>query len=88
MGVCAVPILDEGAVNEAVDFDSRFDSVSRRTQLDSLIISALRISLSRLHKDHARDVLIGEIFATRRAWGMSPAQVVLYLDSSATVRHP
>jgi hypothetical protein len=72
-----VPILDEGAVNEAVEFDSRFDSVPRRTQLDSLIIGALRISLDRLHKDHVRDVIIGEIFATRRVWGMSPAQIVL-----------
>jgi hypothetical protein len=52
--------------------------------LDTLLIDSLQISLDRLHKDHVRDVIVGEIFATRRGWGMSPAQIVLYLDASTT----
>jgi len=53
------------------------------TPLDTLIIGALRIGLDRVHKDHMRDVIVGEIFAARRAWGMSPIQIVLYLDANS-----
>ena len=47
-----MPLLDERAVNEAVQFDSRFGNASMRTLLDTLIIGALGIDLGRLHKDH------------------------------------
>jgi hypothetical protein len=77
-----VPILDKRAVDEAVRFDLRFDHTSMPTLLDTLLIDSLQISFDRLHKDHVRDVIVGEIFATRRGWGMSPAQIVLYLDVS------
>jgi len=77
----AVPILDKRAVDEAVGFDLRFDHMSMPTLLDTLLIDSLQISLDRLHKDHVRDVIVGEIFATRRGWGMSPAQIVLYLEA-------
>jgi len=80
-----VPRLYKTAVDEAVQFDSRFGIASMPTLLDTLIIDALSIGLNRLHKDHVRDVLVGEIFAVRRAWGMSPSQIVLYLDASATL---
>ena len=83
-GVPTVPILDKRAVDEAVQFATRFSNASMPTPLDTLIIGALRIGLDRLHKDHVRDVIVGEIFATRRAWGMSPSQIVLYLDASPT----
>jgi len=83
-GVCAVPLLDERAVNEAVQFDLSFNSAPMTTLLDTLIIDALRIGLNRLHKDHVRDVIIGAIFAARRASGMSPSQIVFYLEKSAT----
>jgi len=79
-----VPFLDKRAVTDAVEFDSRFGNVSMRTLLDTLIIGALGIDSSRLHKDHIRDVIVGEIFTTRRAWGLSPIQIVLYLDASTT----
>jgi hypothetical protein len=82
-----VPLLDERAVNEAVQFDSRFGNASMRTLLDTLIIGALGIDLGRLHKDHIRDLIVGEIFTMRRAWGMSPIQIVLYLDGSTTSGH-
>ncbi len=82
-----MPFLDERAVNEAVQFDSRFGNASMRTLLDTLIISALGIDLGRLHKDHIRDLIVGEIFTMRRAWGMSPIQIVLYLEGSTTSGH-
>ena len=81
-----MPILDKRAINKAVQLDLRFDNMSMRTLLDTLLIDSLQISLDRLHKDHVRDVIVGEIFATRRGWGMSPAQIVLYLDASAENR--
>jgi len=83
-GVCAVPLLDKRAVNEAVQFDSSFNSAPMTTLLDTLIIDPLRIGLNRLHKDHVRDVFIGAIFAARRTLGMPPSQIVLYLERSAT----
>ena len=79
-----MPILNKRAVDEAVRFDLRFDNTSMRTLLDTLLIDSLQISLDRLHMDHRRDVIVGEIFAMRRGWGMSPAQIVLYLDMSTT----
>ena len=81
-----MPILDKRAIDEAVQFDLRFDNTSMRTLLDTLLIASLQISVDRLHKDHVRDVIVGEIFATRRGWGMSPAQIVLYLDASTTAK--
>jgi len=82
-----VPFLDKRAVADAVLFDARSGNASIRTQLDTLIIGALGIDLGRLHKDHIRDVIVGEIFTTRRAWGLSPIQIVLYLDAGATFGH-
>jgi hypothetical protein len=77
-----VPTLSRAIVDEAAHFDAKFDDWSVRTLLDTLIIDTLAIHPERLQKDHLRDVLVGEIFATRRAWGMSPAQVVIYLELS------
>ena len=82
-----MPLLDKRAVNEAVQFDSLLRYVSMPTRLDSLIIGALGIDLGRLHKDHIRDLVVSEIFAVRRAWGMSPIQIVLYLEGSTTSGH-
>ena len=82
-----MPFLDKRAVNDAVQFDSLFGIASMRTLLDTLIIGALGIDLGRLYKDHIRDVIVGEIFTTRRAWGLSPIQIVLYLDASTTFGH-
>ena len=82
-----MPFLDKRAVTDAVLFDSRFGNASIRTLLDTLIISALGIDFGRLHQDHIRDVIVGEIFTTRRAWGLSPIQIVLYLDASTTFGH-
>ena len=78
-----MPILDKRAVDEAVQLASRSSNASMPTPLDTLIIGALRIGLDRVHKDHMRDVIVGEIFAARRAWGMSPSQIVLYLYANS-----
>ena len=82
-----MPLLDKRAVDDAVQFDSRFSNESMRTLLDTLIIGALGIDLGRLYKDHLRDVIVGEIFTTRRAWGLSPIQIILYLNASTTFEH-
>lgn len=79
-----MPKLYKRAVDEAVQFDSKYGVASMPTPLDTLIIGALRFGLNRLHTDHVHDVLVSEIFAMRRAWGMSPSQIVLYLDASTT----
>ena len=82
-----MPFLDKRAVANAVLYDARFGNAPMRTQLDTLIIGALGIDLGRLHKDHIRDVIVGEIFTARRAWGLSPIQIILYLDGGATFGH-
>ena len=52
-----------------------------RRLLDRLTIDTLAIDPQRLRKDHVRDVLLIERFAVQRAWGRSPAQVVLNMES-------
>ena len=79
-----MPLLDKRAVNDAAQFDLRFGNASTRTLLDTLIIRGIGIDLGRLYKDHIRDVIVGEIFTTRRAWGLSPIQIVLYLEASGS----
>jgi hypothetical protein len=79
-----VSILDKRAISEAVQLDLKCDNMSMRTFLDTLLIASLQIGLDRLYKDHVRDVIVGQIFATQRQWGMSPAQIVLYLDANTT----
>lgn len=78
-----MPKLDKRTVDEVVEFDSCVSNASMPTLLDTLIIGALRTGLNRLHKDHVRDVIVGEIFAARRACGMLPTQIVLYLDAGS-----
>jgi hypothetical protein len=75
-----LPHLNRSTVDAAVQFDSKFDNASMLTFLDTLIVENLGICPERLHKDHVRDVIVSEVFATRCGWGMSPAQVVLYLE--------
>ena len=75
-----VPILSRATVDEAVHFDARFGDWSVRTLLDTLVIDTLAIDPERLRKDHVRDVLVVERFAVLRAWGRSPAQVVLCME--------
>ena len=77
----SVPILSQATVDDALHFDVRLDDWSMRTLLDTLIIDSLPIDSERLRKDHVRDVLVVERFAVQRAWGKSPAQVVLYMES-------
>ena len=77
----SVPILSQATVDEAAHFDARLDDWSMRTLLDTLIIDTLAIDPERLRKDHVRDVLVIERFAVQRAWGRSPAQVVLNMES-------